>query len=420
MNFFLTFILLSGIVIAQINVSGKFNPSSLYRLKDGTHISLPFRMAEIKLGLSSGNFEFNLNSSLEYRWRGAEKSAEIREAYFTWYPDWGEIKIGKQIHAWGAADGNNPTDNLNADDYYYLFLTGADRKIGSLSAAAKIYRDEWQAEIIFLPDAKNHRLPFGEKDFPLKVPDKAPPLLAPKVPFEYGLRVQTSIRESDIGISYFKGHDRGFSLVGFNGNTLTGNFSPGPNFGFRNTSVFGSDLVAFWKELTFRLEAAYFITENRFRGFIVDLPMQAEYVQYVFQVEYPAPADIILLGQIIGSKVLKVEGNEIDPVSLQTFAALENNFQAQMGTPFAIFSELAFFASSSAKLMDDRLELKANAMLNLDEKGSMLGAGFSYSPQLNWSLEISLIIFDGGGDPDNVFTLLEDFSQINLSSSYNF
>ena len=32
-----------------------------------------------------------------------------------------EIRIGKQIHSWGSTDGNSPVDNLNANDYYYLF-----------------------------------------------------------------------------------------------------------------------------------------------------------------------------------------------------------------------------------------------------------------------------------------------------------
>ena len=62
-----------------------------------------------------------LATALEHRNSPSESTLDIREAYFAYYPNWGEIKIGKQIHAWGAADGNNPTDNINAYDYYYLF-----------------------------------------------------------------------------------------------------------------------------------------------------------------------------------------------------------------------------------------------------------------------------------------------------------
>ena len=41
-------------------------------------------------------------------------------------------------------------------------------------------------------------------------------------------------------------------------------------------------------------------------------------------------------------------------------------FQPGMGNPLAMFSELALLFSSTGVLMDDRLELKGNMMLNLD------------------------------------------------------
>ena len=46
---------------------------------------------------------------------------DFREYYLTYFPSFGEIKLGKQIHAWGAVDGNSPIDVLNPTDYYYLF-----------------------------------------------------------------------------------------------------------------------------------------------------------------------------------------------------------------------------------------------------------------------------------------------------------
>jgi hypothetical protein len=75
--------------------------------------------------------------------------------------------VGKQIHAWGAVDGNNPTDNLNSYDYYYMFLAGTDRKIGTLSASVKYYWNEWQIEAVVIPEHEGNRLPFNEPDFPV-------------------------------------------------------------------------------------------------------------------------------------------------------------------------------------------------------------------------------------------------------------
>ncbi|HIB73402.1 MAG TPA: hypothetical protein EYO50_05720, partial [Candidatus Marinimicrobia bacterium] len=133
-------------------------------------MDLPFRLTELKLGYTMGDFDFMLNSAVEHRWGENMSAIDLREAYVIWFPNWGEVKFGKQIHAWGVADGNNPTDNLNAYDYYFMFLPGTDRKVGSLSAAMTVYWDDWQLEGVIIPDHIPNRMPFHEPDFPFQIP----------------------------------------------------------------------------------------------------------------------------------------------------------------------------------------------------------------------------------------------------------
>jgi len=114
---------------------------------------------------------FKTNSVIEYRWSGEDTQFDLREAYLVWYPSWGELKIGKQIHAWGAVDGNNPTDNLNPYDYYFMFLPGTERKIGTLSGSLKYYWNDWQLEAVVIPEHIPNRYPFGEEDFPITTED---------------------------------------------------------------------------------------------------------------------------------------------------------------------------------------------------------------------------------------------------------
>ena len=109
----------------------------MYRLSDKSEISLPFRITKGEIGYSIGDFEFKINSALEYRWLNNETEFQFREAYVLWYPSWGELKVGKQIHAWGSVDGNNPTDNLNPYDYYYIFFSGSERKVGNFFGLLK-------------------------------------------------------------------------------------------------------------------------------------------------------------------------------------------------------------------------------------------------------------------------------------------
>ena len=102
--------------------------------------------------------------------RKSKPKYSIKRSILTWFPSWGEVKIGKQIHAWGVADGNNPTDNLNPYDYYYMFFQGADRKIGSVSASIISYWNNWQLEGVVIPNHVSNRLPFNEPEFPFQIP----------------------------------------------------------------------------------------------------------------------------------------------------------------------------------------------------------------------------------------------------------
>jgi len=423
-NRVITLGVISGYLMGQVTISGNIHPSSMYRTSNLSHISLPFRMSEMKVGYSGRHFDMIVNSVWENRWRGSEASFDLREAYLAWYPDWGEVKVGKQIVAWGAADGNNPTDNLNAYDYYYLFLPGADRKIGALSGSLSFYGENWQTEAVVIGKHEGNRLPFGEKDFPFAPPFEPTQYVKINHPLEYGIRFQTTLGEADWSLSYFKGHDRMFTLLGAipQDDLMPPEFSHLiPEFGYRKTTVIGSDLVTFWGDLTFRIESAFFRTKNENNEFAVVAEQEADYIQYVLQVEYPAPLDITVTGQLIGNRTLKAKGTVLDLATQQMVPLTKDNFVAGMGAPFTMFSRLAALSSASAVFYDDRLEVKANALLNLDEKGSMVGGSIAYSPWLNWKFELALFQISGDKkDPTNTFSILEDFSNIQIGLKYSF
>ena len=134
----LTILLAISLSTAQINYSGELAAKYMNRISDKSEINLPYRMISFNLGYTLGAIDINTVSGIEYRNKPAESSYLLREAYLAYYPQWGEMKIGKQIHAWGSVDGNNQTDNLNPYDYYYLFKVGEGRKIGVFSFSTKI------------------------------------------------------------------------------------------------------------------------------------------------------------------------------------------------------------------------------------------------------------------------------------------
>jgi hypothetical protein len=403
----LLFLQLPLFLQAQINYSGSINPGNMFRLSDQSEISLPFRLAEAELGFSLGDFEIKTNSALEYRWSNNENEFQLREAYLMWYPSWGEVKVGKQIHAWGAVDGNNPTDNLNPYDYYYMFLPGAERKVGTISGSVKYYRNAWQMEGVFIPEHEGNRFPFGEEAFPLDIPMVAPKLMDEELGSEFGFRLQSTLGSSDFSLSYFDGRDRSFSYVGVTNSMRS--------FFYRKTSVLGFDLVSFIGDFTNRFEIAHFSTKIDVNPDTLYFD-NAAYIQYAEQIEYTTPNDIMLSIQLIGYMEGDISWQEI-----------EGNRSAQtsvpelipgMGTPFATFTDLGLSFSASANYYDDALELMGNTFIDLIDSQSMLGVSAKYSPMDNWKLNLSISKFMG--EDGTQFHEMEGFSHLKIGLEYHF
>lgn len=413
-------LLLPLIVFAQVQYSGSVSPTYLMRISDGSEISLPFRLADLQLNYSYGNFELKTNTALEARWQGSEIELDIREAYLVWYPSFGEVKFGKIIHTWGAADGNNPTDNINPYDFYYMFLTGADRKIGVLSGSIKTYWRNLNAEVIVSPEQVPNRIPFGEEDFPIQFPFEPEEYIDIEKPIEFGTRIQGTFNWADISVSYFNGYDRGFSLLSLLPSTDI-MIPPIPNFGYRKTNMIGADFVTFIGDFTIRSEAGYFHTKDDYDNSlaIMEFDKDATYIQYVLQFEYSGLSDLNLGMQLLGTTVLSVDGTIFNG---QTSVPLtKDNFITGMGTPFAMIAEKALIINGSTNIYDDRLELNAMSLINLEETGYMLGMNIGYSPIENWELKLGVSKFIGDSDnPENSFTQMEDFSNLSLGLEFNF
>ncbi len=425
-NRYIFLLLTCKILFGQLSIAGSLKPTGMFLISDQSRMDLPFRLSELKLSYTMGDFDFMLNSAVEYRW-GEKKPAFVpREAYAVWFPNWGEVKIGKQIHAWGVADANNPTDNLNAYDYYFMFLPGTDRKIGSLSAAMVIYWDDWQLEGAIIPNHTPNRMPFNEPDFPFQISepsksDATDETLAYEEienPMEYGLRLKTTLGETDIGISYFDGRDRSFSLLGIDTFNI---IKIDPKIGYRATSVFGLNMVAFINDITIRAEAGYFTTENNYQeSWVQYFETKAEYVQYVIQFEYRTVRSSTIGAQLIGNHVLNAVGQTVDLVTMNSTTLNADNFIPGMGTPFAMISDKSLSIVGSETFFDENLELNYNVLVNLEEKGHMTGFSAKYSVMDNLFIEGSVSYFKGDDSPENRFKQLEDFSHFQLQLAYSF
>lgn len=406
-------------LLGQFYITGEVAPMAMVRQSDGGIIQLPTRSISADIGWAFSELDLKSSVSLEHRWNSTTLEVDVRELYAIWYPEWGEIKVGKQILVWGGADGNNPTDNVNPYDYYFMFLPGTDRKMGTILASVTWVTDMFQLETVISPKFQANRMPFNEPDFDF-IPIEKPGdelILTPDNEWEFGLRLGTIIGETDVTVSYFRGHDRTFvpsALLNPAPDVMI------PNFGYRRTQVYGADAVGFLGELTYRIEGAYFDTRDE----DWQIPSAATYYQLVSQLEFTGVLDIQFTGQWIRSKILDVSGELLllppnQPPSL--IPLTKDYFQPGMGTPFAMLADNGIMAGAKATLLDNALEIGLTTFYDLDEQGKMLGLTTDYSPLENWQMSLGITTLMGDENkPDYPFTALEDFSHYRLGLTYHF
>ena len=407
------FLLLSifSCVFCQIQYSGYINTETKIRNHTGEVLDLPYRLSQFNFSYTFAMIDIISKGDVEFRNETMEGLFSLREFYIGFYPSFGEIRLGKQINSWGLADGNNPTDNLNPYDLNYMFLTGTDRKVGSLSLTFDTYVNDHKLGVVLIPNHEPNRFPIEDTDF--KIDDNEIPPSNNEDESQWGLSLQSMLGESDIMLTYFNGYDFAPSYAG---EDLPNQYE----FEYRKTQVFGVSTVSFWNNLTFRTELAYFDTKTAL-DLDTSANYKAEYLQYVFQLEYPAPSDITFTSQLIGNKMLSVKGEVMieDPPSIE---ATSDNFKMGLGTPFAAFSENALLLSLQKKYFDSRLDISVFGMIDLTQTGYMLGTNLEYSPIENWEIILgsSKFIGDGKEDSQNIFNKLEYFSNTSIAVKYSF
>ena len=399
------FLPLLTILFGQIQYSGYINTET--KIRNNTHeiLDLPYRISQFNLSYTFAMIDIISKGNIEFRNETKKASFSLRELYIGFYPAFGEIRFGKQINSWGLADGNNPTDNLNPYDLNYMFLTGTDRKIPSLSITFETYVDDYKLGLILIPNHEPNRLPIEGTDFRIGDND-LPPSIENEDESQWGLSLQRMIGDSDMMFTYFNGYD--FSP------SYAGNYS---QFEYRKTHVYGVSTVSFWKDLTFRSEVAYFDTKTALK-LLESANYRAEYLQYVFQLEYTGSSNITFTSQMLGNKMILINGDNFDDKEIPSVVtASSENFNMGLGTPFAVFSENVLFLSSQKSYMDDTFDISLSGMIDLTQSGFMLGTNIEYSPFDNLKMTIGSSKFMGKG---NIFKLLKEFSNTSIAVKYSF
>lgn len=410
---------------AQIELHGHVYP--LARLTfEQRYLSLPHRFVTLEGQRRGRSVSLFFNTALEYRLGSSTANLELREAYAEVSTGLGDFRFGKQIIAWGTADGNNPTDNVNPYDFYYLFLPGSDRKVGTLGASANLYLGNVNVEAVVTPVHQPSRIPLDEPDFPITDISDSPfgDLPVGEVHLdrdlentEVGLRVRLPMNMMDLSLSYFRGRDRMYTPIPW-----VDPLSMKPDsitLEYLSTQVFGGDLVTFLGDWAIRAEGAYFLTEDK-DG--TDPYIRNPYLQYVLQLDRMADNSSLVV-QYLGTAITRVDGDSVlDFRTGQWIGEKQNerdNIPPKMGMPFAAIAQNAVMATASRDFADGRFSLQGQALYEFDHDGYMVGGKLTVALEEAFDLELGLTYL-GGSEDSRLHTIGEVFSHVYVGMKYSF
>jgi hypothetical protein len=260
--------------------------------------------------------------SLEVRTDQADRARDrvfLDEAYINLYIGAFDVRLGKQIYAWGRADVFNPTDNLSSWDYSDI-LDIEDEKIGVLSARVEYYLGNWTVEGVLVPSFAPSVLPDTNSRWFPDLPDSLPnagyagqgdaylnashtygEAVLPDDGIgstQYAVRVSGSVRGWDFSLSWFDGYN---DLPAVHRAILIDSTLTDAEVFIRQEyhrrQVIGADFATSFGRIGVRGEAAYYLTED-WNG--VDPAVDDPYLQYAIGLDYTlknvfADKDISLL-----------------------------------------------------------------------------------------------------------------------------
>ena len=266
-----------------------------------------------------GKIEARLNEPDVGRDRSSSSST-LLEGYITAHFAKADLRIGKQIVAWGRADGINPTDNLTPHDFTVLLPFEEDQRFGTVAAKLDV---AVSTELMFT----FFTTPFFE---PAKIPQpssSAPPLEDKPAQSlsnsEVGIKLDKTGGAFDGSLSYYRGFDL-LPDLRMRGMTATG---PVLTLQYNRIEVLGVDAARNFGRYGFRGEAAYVRTRDSAGR---DPTLKNPYLFYVLGVDRTFLENLNINLQFVGRSIQHFQDPEAiaDPI-LRTLAVQNAIFANQ-------------------------------------------------------------------------------------------
>ncbi|MBN2214405.1 MAG: hypothetical protein JW723_09180 [Bacteroidales bacterium] len=339
-----------------------------------------------------------------------------------------DLKIGRQLIAWGTADKINPTSNLNPFDMEDVLDFGRQR--GSDAIVANYYiSGDFFLQGVYIPFFQPANLPLGIFANALN----------PEMTLSEGMTLKGfsdtlqmpafNIGESSTAGFRFKGYTKGIDFSwsyvwGYDGLPVTkkNTFVPADLYGgvninsrlsFMRAHIIGTDFATGIAGIGFWGEAAVFIPD---KNLIMTNDLSALYPLSPEPVTRDTTlADKPYIRFIIGADYNFSDGSYLNVQYL-------NGFMHERGKNLDDY----FFMRYEKRFFNDRLKIApvGGAFIITDWSRINDNHAIAYIPQVSYNatpdieITMSAAIFDGKGD--NLFTNLKDYDMFMFRMKYNF
>ena len=132
--------------------------------KDNVEYGASRSISHVKGEVSAGSSYAVISAAAEYNYRNPARTGfRLNEAFYRYSGNIWDISVGRQLIAWGQADGFKLTDVLSArDSSEFIAFSGEDARLASDSIRLRFFHDIFTFEAVAVPFFTPNKLPrFG-------------------------------------------------------------------------------------------------------------------------------------------------------------------------------------------------------------------------------------------------------------------
>ncbi|MDP8206707.1 MAG: hypothetical protein P9L92_08610 [Candidatus Electryonea clarkiae] len=346
------------------------------------------------------NSAFKAKSYYIYDGLNKKGTWDFQEAYIDYYSSYLDVRVGRQVIAWGKADEINPTDILNPQNLSNMTENKSIRKIGLLSTKTELKLYDFILEGIWKPEFDNMKLPPMDSRWAFFTIPGLEELPEPEYPqnriqdTEWAFKLSRTVSLFDLSVSYFDGWDNMVTpVMTFN---PTSQQIEMDRLKFFRTKMIGADFAGSIASFGIWGEAAYFNTDEN------DPLVKNPYLQYVLGTDYTFGYNITLNVQYFQ------EMNETE-ADKEITSKLGVGMPLQQAASFRVNRDFGYGEAHSIELF---------GYYDIKESGLLLQPKLILSPEDAFDVETGVIVF--AAEEESLFGRFEENNQVYIKCTYSF